>query len=108
MRSCVRAGIDFADGALLMTRETVAGESPRCAASDFKLTDCEGVLTRNSGGAAGLGRGIRGVLSRSLPHAGARSKNWKVCEKGQTAVWLICHAFPCLPLRVDSGNALSA
>src|SRR5271163_2251550 len=102
MRSCVRCGIDFAEGALLMTRETVAGERPRCAASDFKLTDCEGVLIRSSEGAAGLGRGIRGVLPRSLPHAGARSKNWKVCEKGQTAVSVICDAYVFLPLPAES------
>src|SRR5690242_21846829 len=39
MRSCVRCGIDFAAGERLMTSDTVAGESPRCSARNFRLTD---------------------------------------------------------------------
>src|SRR5260370_22430253 len=39
MRSWVRCGIDFAAGERLITRDTVARESPRCSATNFKLTD---------------------------------------------------------------------
>jgi len=35
----VRCGIDFAEGERLITSDTVAGESPRCSAKNFKLTD---------------------------------------------------------------------
>src|SRR5579863_7536981 len=38
IRSLVSCGMESATEDLLMTSETVAGESPRCSASSFKLT----------------------------------------------------------------------
>jgi hypothetical protein len=35
----VDAGIDFAPGERLMTKETVADERPRCSANSFKLIE---------------------------------------------------------------------
>lgn len=50
-----------------MTRETAACESPKCSASDLKLTLClAGFRTKGAG--PDLERGIRGVWSGSLAH----------------------------------------
>src|SRR6266478_4410852 len=59
--------MDFAAGDRLMTRETAACESPKCSASDLKLTLClSGFRTKGAG--PDLERGIRGVWSGSLAH----------------------------------------
>jgi hypothetical protein len=69
MRSCVRCGIDLAAGERLITSETVAGESCKCAANDFKLTDCaEAILRVEFGLEASFRRGIGilGVVCHSM------------------------------------------
>ena len=50
-----------------MTRETAACESPKCSASDLKLTLClAGFRTRETG--PDLERGIGGIWSGSFAH----------------------------------------
>ena len=53
-----------------MTRDTAACESPKCSASDRKLTLClAGFRTWEAG--PDLGRGIGGVWSGSFAHQSA-------------------------------------
>src|SRR5712671_3988386 len=76
MRSWVRCGIDFAAGERLMTSDTVAGESPRCSARNFRLTDGAEEFPRGREDATIFDRGM-GCIVRVVWHkrqARARSK----------------------------------
>src|SRR3989442_5171508 len=59
--------MDFAEGERLMTRETVAGERPRCSASALRLTACGGRSERRIEAAPGFERGI-GVDRYAVTH----------------------------------------
>src|SRR5947209_11298614 len=59
--------MDLAEGERLMTRETVAGERPRCSASAFRLTACGGRSERRIEAAPGFERGI-GVDRYAVTH----------------------------------------
>src|SRR5258708_6742925 len=72
MRSCVRCGIDFAAGERLMTRDTVAGDSPRCSARNFRLTDGAEASPRGREGATVFDRGIGVFRVRSFAQQGLR------------------------------------
>src|SRR5712692_1499769 len=93
MRSWVRCGIDLAAGDRLMTRDTVAGESPRCSARNFKLTVCAAGPPRGRADAPVLGRvmgcSIRVVshteLGRASGEVQLRSANSKCAERNRQA-----------------------
>src|SRR5260370_19458916 len=67
MRSWVPCGIDFAAGERLMTRDTVAGESPRCSARNFRLTDGAVTAPRGREDATIFDRGM-GAYGRVVWH----------------------------------------
>ena len=54
-----------------MTRDTVAGESPRCSARNFWLTDGAEVFPRGGEDATVFDRGM-GVIVRVVWHNGSR------------------------------------
>ena len=51
----------------MITRDTVAGDSPRCSARNFKLTDGAEASPRGRGGATVFDRGI-GCFVRVVLH----------------------------------------
>lgn len=57
-----------------MTRDTVAGESPRCSARNFWLTDGAEAFPRDREDATVLDRGMGCTCARSLAQAGSASK----------------------------------
>src|SRR6267143_2306485 len=67
MRSWVWCGIDFAAGERLITSDTVAGESPRCSAKNFKLTDRAEVFPRGREVATVFDR-VMGCFVRVVSH----------------------------------------
>src|SRR5258708_13378925 len=67
-RSWVLCGMDLAAGDRLITRETVAGESCRCSARNFRLTDCAEVPPRGRKTASVLGR-FMGCSMRVVWHS---------------------------------------
>src|SRR5712691_3692286 len=73
MRSWVRCGIDLAAGDRLMTRDTVAGESPRCSARNFKLTDGAEASPRGREDATVFDRGIECFVGVVLHKREARA-----------------------------------
>lgn len=90
MRCCVAAGMDRAAGAPLSTRETAAVESPRCAATLFKLAGGETdvvaaeaagapaavVLRRDGAGDSPSGRGAHASGARTSRASSESEGSW--------------------------------
>src|SRR5260370_37659718 len=94
MRSWVRCGIDFAEGERLITSETVAGDSPRCSARNFKLTGGAAASPRGREDATVFDR-VMGCIVRVVWHkdsTGASARTYFSCAS-QDQMELISPSF---------------
>src|SRR5215467_12216353 len=69
MSSLVAGGMESATGERFMTRETVAGESPKCSATDLRLA-CRGAFCATDRDGRTDFRFLGGIMRKSRTPAG--------------------------------------
>jgi len=79
-----------------MTRDTVAGESPRCSAKNFKLTDRAEVFPRGGEDATVFAR-IMGCFVGVVWHTGANAASVKAQIHANLGMQKACPRRTCRP-----------